>query len=151
MDSNLDPGEGTSDGRVKRKPKPKPSIPKITIKKEVDIKVEPEDEDGTAMVQYSPPPSAVEASAIIKSESESGEELWVKKELREAIRMRNMCEGFYTEKHLRTHVKQLPFDCSKCGQRFADENAKQSHEDHCKRRRFSQKDHANLHMKRVHH
>lgn len=39
-------------------------------------------------------------------------------------------------RHLRTHIKQLPFDCSICGQRFENENGKQLHEARCYGRRY---------------
>ncbi|XP_031635246.1 zinc finger protein 740-like [Contarinia nasturtii] len=73
---NSDPGEGTSDGRVKRKRKQNPSKSKIKIKIENDAKVEPIDD--AYLVQYSPPPSPIEASGKIKSESESDDELDLK-------------------------------------------------------------------------
>lgn len=37
---------------------------------------------------------------------------------------------------LRFHVNELPFRCLKCGRRFAEEKAKESHEKRCKRRSF---------------
>ncbi|XP_031639041.1 uncharacterized protein LOC116351123 [Contarinia nasturtii] len=80
MVSNSDPGEGTSDGRHKRKRKPKSKHSKTTIKQENDIKVEPRDGDGTYMVQFSPPTSPIETSGTIKSESETDDELCLKSE-----------------------------------------------------------------------
>ncbi|XP_031633576.1 zinc finger protein 786-like [Contarinia nasturtii] len=56
-------------------------------------------------------------------------------------------------------TKQLPFACIKCGQRFAQENKKQLHEDRCKYRRFEcylcphqcfDKGHLNQHMQLKH-
>ncbi|XP_031635615.1 uncharacterized protein LOC116348688, partial [Contarinia nasturtii] len=75
---NSDPGEGTSDGRVKRKRKQKPSGSKIKIKIENDVKAEPRDD--AYLVQCSPPPSPIEASGTIKSESGSDDELDLKSE-----------------------------------------------------------------------
>lgn len=38
--------------------------------------------------------------------------------------------------HTRTHTKELPFDCSKCDERFIEESEKKTHEHQCNGRRF---------------
>ncbi|XP_031631879.1 zinc finger protein 883-like [Contarinia nasturtii] len=59
-----------------------------------------------------------------------------KRQFRCRVCAKTFTRNDYLSAHSRTHIKQLPFDCVRCGRRFADANEKQSHEDHCKCRRY---------------